>query len=159
MVTLRIWYPSRFNKFGPGSSSITVDGVRGSAYANTRPVKDAGAEARMFRTATLDDDIEAEGGVDTNAVWLFRKLDEARMLRLWSSMQGSVVIDPDSYSPESSFRTSDMLLAAGRGITVEGTLGARYRDRARGDIALAQAASNCGELAARADRYLHFEHW
>jgi hypothetical protein len=158
MVTLRIWYPSRFNKFSAGSSSITIDGVRGAAYASTRPVGKEKLEARMFRTATLDDDIEAEG-TDTQAVWLFRNLDEGRMLRLWSAMMGTVVNDADLYSPDTSFRTSDMLLAAGRGIAVDDATGTSYTQRAQGDTVMVNLAASCGALSIRADRYLKFEHW
>lgn len=135
-----------------------IDGVRGSAYASTRPVEQETGEARMMRTATLDDDIDAEG-TDTQVVWLFRRLDEGRMLRLWSKMEANIVNAKELYSPTTSFRTSDMLLAAGRGIMVEADLGASFAERARGDTVLVNLADSCAELATLADNYLQIEHW
>lgn len=158
MVTLRIWYPSLANKFGPGSSSVLIHGVEGGAYVSTRPVKQGSGQARRTRTATLADDLEAEGG-DTLFTWLFRHLDEGRMLRLWSSMQGNLTTDAETYAPETSFRTSDMILAAGRGIDVEDNSSSAFAARARGRKTVATLAPSCGALGTRADNYLEVEHW
>ena len=70
-----------------GFSSIDVDSPSGSTYMSVRPVDPKEDRLLKTPTATLADDIEAEGG-DTPHLWRFRNLDEARMMRIWDQFRG-----------------------------------------------------------------------
>lgn len=165
MVTLRIWHPSNLQKFKHGASSLSIVGVWGSAYVSTRPFDPAAAYTRKpvsqggDVTATLQDDINAEGR-ETTDIWHFNRMDEARMLRLWGSMTERVGTVPIRlYDPTSSFRVSDLILAAGRGIAVEAQPTAGFADRARGQAVADAAATSFVQLQIRADYYAEVEHW
>ncbi len=166
MVTLRIWFPSYgsatskladWEKFG-GSSCLTIDGVWGHAHVSTRPLPATKNASDYARLNTLTDDISAAGG-DTEHQWLFRHLDECRMVRYWGTVAGSLAPDPEGYSAETSFRMCDMVLAAGRGIAVESNPGLGLAARAQGFVAAAGMASSYVDLAGRASQYLEVEHW
>ncbi|MBC7708692.1 MAG: hypothetical protein H7203_01415 [Rhizobacter sp.] len=166
MVTLRIWFPSYDSKakqiadwqiFG-GSSCLTIDGVWGHAHISTRPLPETNNASDVARPNTLADDIKAAGG-DTQHQWLFRHLDECRMVRFWGTVSSSMVSDPAGYSAATSFRTCDGVLAAGRGIAVESNPGLRLADRAQGFSTTAALASTFGDLGRRADHYLQVDHW
>ena len=62
MVILRIWLPSRKTPRSKGFSSIDVDSPSGSTYMSVRPVDPKEDRLLKTPTATLADDIEAEGG-------------------------------------------------------------------------------------------------
>lgn len=159
MVTLRIWYPSRHNGFGPGSSSLAINSVWGRAYISTRPVKSGDTRRRMDTpTATLNDDIEAEGE-DARNIWIYQRLDEGRMLRLWSGLQSGVPAIWKQNEPSASFHMCDMILAAGRGYDVEETPLSSATGRARGTTELATLASSYLQMAAHAEHYMKVEHW
>ena len=166
MVTLRIWFPSYDSKakqladwelFG-GSSCLTIDGVWGHAHISTRPLPGTQNTSDFARLNTLADDIKAAGG-DTQHQWLFRHLDECRMVSFWGAVSSSIVSDPTGYSAATSFRMCDMVLAAGRGIAVESNPGLRLTDRARGFATSAALASSFVDLGGRAEHYLQVDHW
>jgi hypothetical protein len=158
MVTLRIWYPSRANGFGPGSCSLAIAGEWGAGYISTRPVKHDPTRPRDTATATLIDDLQAEGG-ETRHMWLFHRLDENRMLRLWNTLQSGVPATWKTANSEASFHMCDMILATGRGIDVEEDPGVSFDARATGTIELATLANSGAEMAAHASHYLKIEHW
>lgn len=165
MVTLRIWHPSNLQKFKHGASSLSIVGVWGSAYVSTRPFDPAAAYTRKpvakggAVTATLQDDINAEGG-ETTDIWHFNRMDESRMLRLWGSMTERVGTVPVTlYDPRSSFRVCDLILAAGRGIAVEAQPTAGLADRAFGQSVADAGATSFVQLQVRADYYAEVEHW
>lgn len=166
MVTLRIWFPSYgsnarkiadWEKLG-GSSCLTVDSVWGHAHISTRPLPETQNASDFARLNTLADDIRAAGG-DTQHQWLFRHLDECRMVRFWGAVASSIVSDPTGYSAATSFRMCDMVLAAGRGIAVESNPGLGSADRAHGFATSVGLASTFVDLGGRADHYLQVDHW
>ncbi len=165
MVTLRIWQPSAQQKLKVGASSLSIVGVWGSAYVSTRPFDPAAAFQRKSvaqggePTATLQDDLDAEGR-ETTDIWHFKRMDEARMLRLWGALRERVATVPIGlYDPTSSFRVSDLILTAGRGIAVEAEPVAGLADRARGQAAAEAVATTFVQLQVRADYYAKVEHW
>ena len=166
MVTLRIWFPSYgstakqladWEKSG-GSSCLTIDSVWGHAHISTRPLQDTQNASDFARLNTLADDITAAGG-DTQHQWLFRNLDECRMVRFWGAASSSIASDPSSYSAATSFRMCDMVLAVGRGIAVESNPGLGLTQRAQGFATAVALASTFVDLGGRADHYLQVEHW
>ena len=161
MVILRIWYPSQANKTHAGSSAITIEGVWGGAHISTRPVTGKGlpGAGRSNATASLHDDVTAEGG-DTKHKWRFTRLDECKMLRVWLELRKSFVVPGDrTYQPSVSFRTSDLILAAGRGIDVESNSVASFSKRAHGVAASEAVATDFTQLHGRAEYYAQVEHW
>lgn len=158
MVTLRIWTASRANKFGPGSSSLLIDGVWGNTYLSTRIVKRESGGVHGSGNATLAEDLKAEGG-DTDEIWIFQRLDERRMLSLWGSLRGNAAANVQKKPEEISFRTTDMVLAAGRGHDVEPNSTAPFGRRAKAALLLADVASSGSALRARAEYYQKTEHW
>lgn len=159
MVTLRIWLPSQYNATGKGASAITIAGLWGSAHCSTRPLKAKVAGQGPSQTATLAIDMEAEGPLQP-LVWRYRRMDESRMLRLWGSLKEQIhTMHGGTYEASTSFRTSDLILAAGRGVDIEANPVASFSARARG-IAFAKAvATNCFQLQQRADYYMQVAHW
>jgi hypothetical protein len=158
MVTLRIWTSSRANKYGPGSSSLLIDGVWGNTYLSTRIVKREAGSVHGSGNANFAEDLKAEGG-DTDEIWIFQRLDERRMLSLWGSLRGNASANVQKKPEEISFRTSDMVLTAGRGHDVEPNSAAPFARRAKGALLLAGVASSGSALRARAEHYLKNEHW
>ena len=165
MVTLRIWQPSALQKFKVGASSLSIVGVWGSAYVSTRPFDpDAAFQRKPVAqggepTATLQDDMNTEGR-ETSDIWHFKRMDEARMLRLRAALRERVAQVPlHLYDPSSSFRISDLLLAAGRGIAVEAQPTAGFADRALGQAVADASATSFVQLQVRADYYAEVEHW
>ena len=158
MVILRIWTASAANKYGPGSSSLLIDGVWGTDYLSTRIVKPQPGTVHHSGNATLADDLEAEGG-DTTNKWIFRRLDEARMVRMWSTLRGNVASNIQKKPSETSFRITDMVLAAGRGIEVEPNSAAGFERRAKAMLVLSGVATTGSALRSRAEHYLKAEHW
>jgi hypothetical protein len=64
-----------------------------------------------------------------------------------------------SYDPASSFRISDLILAAGRGIDVEENPLASLTGRAQGFAVASAVATSAAQLHVRADYYAQVEHW
>ena len=136
-----------------------ITGSWGEDYLSTRVVKRAADSIHGTGNATLGEDMEAEGG-DTRSIWIFRRLDEQRMLRIWGGLRGNAADNAHQQSAgETSFRTSDMVLCAGRGYELDGDPAASFTDRAKGSLVLAGAASSGGALASRAEHYIKVEHW
>jgi hypothetical protein len=108
--------------------------------------------------ATFVEDLKAEGG-DTDEIWIFQRLDERRMLSLWGSLRGNAAANAQKKPDEISFRTTDMVLAAGRGHDVEPISAAPFSRRAKGAVLLAGVASSGSALRARAEYYQKTEHW
>lgn len=166
MVTLRIWHPSLSNKAAVGSSALTIASVWGGAHISIRPTaakaadpRKPSAPGREAYVSTLDEDIAAEGH-DTRHIWLFHRLDECRMLRLWGGLKDNVVAAHSGrFDPTSTFRVADLVLAAGRGIDVETHPIATLTSRARGLAFAANVAANYVQLQARADICAQVEHW
>ena len=166
MVTLRIWHPSLFNQTAAGSSALTIAGVWGAVHISIRATAAKPAVAgkplapgREAYISTLDEDIAAEGS-DTRHVWLFHRLDECRMLRLWGSLKDNVLAAHSGrFNATSTFRVADIVLAAGRGIDVEANPIATLTGRARGLAFAANVAANYVQLQARADMCAQVEHW
>lgn len=161
MVILRIWHPSQADKAHAGSSAITIAGVWGSAHISTRPVtgKVSAGAGRSYATATLLDDVTAEGG-DTHHKWRFTRMDECKMLRVWFGLRKNfTTLGTRKYDPSVSFRTSDLILAAGRGIEVESSSTASFSKQAHA-VAVGEAvATNFSQLHGRAEYYSMVEHW
>lgn len=162
MVILRIWHPSsQGNNTHTGSSALTIEGVWGNAHISTRPpaANLARGARRSFATATLHDDVAAEGG-DTDHRWRFTRMDECKMLRVWFGLrQNFATPGSRKYQPSTSFRTSDLILAAGRGIEVESSSSASFSEQAHG-VAVAEAvAGDAVQLHGRAEHYAQVEHW
>lgn len=135
-----------------------IDGVWGSNYLSTRVVKRKPGVIHHSGNATLADDLEAEGG-DTDERWIFRHLDEVRMLRMWGALRGNAASNLQKNAAEASFRTTDMVLAAGRGHNVEPNPAATFASRAKASLVLAGAANSGGALSARAEHYQKVELW
>ena len=157
MVILRIWLPSRKIPGSKGFSSIDVDSPSGSTYMSVRPVDPGKDRLLKTPTATLADDIEAEGG-DTPHLWRFRNLDEARMMRVWDQFKGLGAAKWKNDATENCFHFCDMVLAAGQGVDVEAFSGASLTNRAKGALHLATLAFSHTTLAARAEDYLKVRH-
>lgn len=161
MVILRIWHPSQANKTHAGASAITIEGVWGGAHISTRPVTgnlQPGA-GRGNATASLHDDVTAERG-DTVHKWRFTRMDECKMLRVWLELRKNFVVPgAREYQSSVSFRTSDLILAAGRGIDVESNSVASFSKRARGVAVGDAVATNFTQLHGRAEYYAQVEHW
>lgn len=136
-----------------------IAGSWGEDYLSTRVIKRAPGTIHGTGNATLAEDMEAEGG-DTRSIWIFRRLDEQRMLSLWGGLRGNAADNAHQQNPgEMSFRTSDMVLCAGRGYELDGDPAASFSDRAKGSLILAGVASSGGALASRAEHYIKVEHW
>lgn len=157
MVILRIWRPTHKKPGSAGFSSLDVDGPPGSTYMSVRPVDPKDDRMLKTPTATLADDIEAEGG-DTPHLWRFRYLDEARMMRVWDQFKGLAAARWKSDATENCFHFCDMVLAAGQGVDVEAFSGASLRNRAKGALHLSTLAFTHGLLAAHAEDYLKVRH-
>ena len=161
MVILRIWHPSKTDETYAGASALTIEGVWGGAHISTRPVvgKVLPGGGRSYATASLLDDVTAEGG-DTHHKWRFTGMDECKMLRVWFGLRKNFATPGTrKYQPSVSFRTSDMILAAGRGIEVESNSVASFSKRAHG-VAVGEAvATNFAQLHGRAEYYSMVEHW
>jgi hypothetical protein len=161
MVTLRIWHPTRLRAHGRGSSAITVDGVWGAAHMSTRPLEGglANPHRKESPNTTLTEDIAAEGA-DTGHIWRFSHMDEGRMLRLWVTLRDAIaLVSRAKYEDATGFKTSDLILAAGRGRDVETYPVATATARAEAMIFTQTAAANSRQLQARADHYAQVEHW
>ena len=161
MVTLRIWHPTRLLAHSRGSSAITVDGVWGAAHMSTRPLEGGPLNPRRKESpnTTLAEDIEAEGA-DTQHIWLFRRMDESRMLRMWSTLKDAVaLVSRAKYEDATGFQSSDLIMAAGRGLDVETYPVATATRRAEAMTFMATAAANSRQLQSRADHYAQVEHW
>jgi hypothetical protein len=159
MVILRIWHPSISNKFGAGSSALTIAGEWGSAHISTRPLKEN--PSHQSKSSTLQDDIEAEGNAKVR-LWRFHRMDERRMLGLWSTVMGGMDFSyrtAASYRPAVSFRVSDLILAVGRGIDVDAYPAGSATGRARAMVIATAVANNFVELEARAEHFEQVEHW
>ncbi len=135
-----------------------ISGNWGDDYLSTRIVKREAGQIQGNGNATLAEDLEAEGG-DTRQIWLFQRLDEVRMLRMWGHLRGNAATNMQKRDAENSFRTMDMVLAAGRGFDVEPNPGATATGRGKGMLALAGVATSGSALASRAEHYLKSEHW
>ena len=136
-----------------------IAGSWGEDYLSTRVVKRAAGSMNATGNATFAEDMEAEGG-DTRLIWIFRRLDEQRMLSLWGGLRGNAADNAHQQNPsETSFRTSDMVICAGRGYELDGDPAASFTDRAKGSLVLAGVASSGGALASRAEHYIKVEHW
>lgn len=166
MVILRIWHPSLFSKNRVGASAVTIMGLWGKAHISTRPLPvdpdnpgRAGLSAIEAPATTLEDDMKAEGKNPPH-FWHFTRMDECRMLRMWGTLEQDVGMARDlDYDPASSFRVSDIVLAAGRGIAVETNPVASFSARARGMVVAADVASSFVQLQGRADYLTQVEHW
>jgi hypothetical protein len=159
MVILRIWLPSQYNTTGKGASAVTITGLWGSAHCSTRPQMAKTIGQGPTQTASLADDMAGEGPLQP-LVWRYRRMDESRMLRLWSTMKAQIhTMHGGSYEPSTSFRTSDLILAAGRGIDIEANPVASFSARARGMAFAKAVATNCYQLQQRADYYMQVAHW
>lgn len=135
-----------------------VDGVWGTDYLSTRIIKPKAGTVHHSGNATLADDLEAEGG-DTVNKWIFRHLDEVRMVRMWGTLRGNAASNMQKTPAETSFRTTDMVLAAGRGFDVEPNSAASFKSRAKAMLALSGVAATGSALRSRAEHYLKAEHW
>ncbi len=158
MVTLRIWHPSRTNGHGPGFASLNILSPSGASYLSVRVFKPGEKRPIGSKTATLADDIKAEGG-DTPHIWSFTNLDEGRMMRVWDQLKGLVAAQWKSDTTENSFHFCDMLLAAGQGYVVEAISPDSLSDRAKGALHLATLATTYSALTANAENYLKVKHW
>jgi hypothetical protein len=160
MVVLRIWYPLRPDGPNPGFASLYVSSAKRAAYMSVRPVKDSTNRGPEAMTATLADDVKAEGR-DTPYLWTYTRMDEARILRAWDQFKGPLALHSKTRKRENSFRVCDMLLAIGRGYQADGGLhrAGTLTDQAEAPIRFAGLALNRIALSANAERYLKFEHW
>jgi len=158
MVVLRIWYPLRPDGPNPGFASLYVSSAKRAAYMSVRPVKDTANRGPEAMTATLADDVKAEGR-DTPYLWTYTRMDEARILRAWDQFKGPLALHSKTRKRENSFRVCDMLLAIGRGHEIEPTATGTLTDQAEAPIRFAALAINRIALSANAERYLKFEHW
>jgi hypothetical protein len=167
MVILRIWHPSQTGKNRDGSSAISIAGVWGSAHISTRPRADkslrlaasSGLTANDHANTTLEEDMQAEGRVPPH-LWFFTRLDECRMLRLWDQYKHDVAdVPPERYLPTTSFRISDLILSAGRGLDVEGNPVSSFTRQASGMAVAAAVATDFVQLQGRADHMAHVQHW
>lgn len=159
MVILRIWHPASSDKFGAGSSALTIAGQWGAAHISTRPLKET--PAHRSTSSTLQDDIDAEGNAKVR-LWRFHRMNECRMLGLWNTVKGGMDLShraARSYRPATSFRVSDLILAAGRGINVEADAAASLTGRAHAMVVATAVANNFVELEARAEHFEQVEHW
>lgn len=158
MVVLRIWYPMRPDGPNPGFASLYVSSAKRSAYMSVRPIKDKVNRGPEAMTATLADDVEAEGR-DTPYLWTYTKMDEAKVLRAWDQFKGPLAIHAKNRKRENSFRVCDMLLAIGRGLEIGPTATGSLTEQAKASTLFAALAINRIALASNAERYLKFEHW
>lgn len=158
MVTLRIWYPRTIDRLKVGFSSIEIGGPYGAAYMSLRPVKSDRRGSPHARTASLADDVKAEGG-ETSHVWLFTRLNEKRMLGLWDQHIGIQLTDDAKIASHDCFQFCDKMLAAGRGVVVDALTASSLTERALGARYTQSLATTALELAARADQYLKLSHW
>jgi hypothetical protein len=158
MVTLRIWYPRTIDRLKVGFSSIEIGGPTGAAYMSLRPVKPVGRGSPHARTASLADDVKAEGG-DTSHVWLFTRLNEKRMLGLWDQHIGIQLSADAKIASHDCFQFCDKMLAAGRGVVVDALTASSLTERALGARYTQSLATTALDLAARADQYLKLSHW
>jgi hypothetical protein len=167
MVILRIWHPSQVSRNRDGYSAISIVGVWGAAHISTRPRKDkvqrpgasTGVTATDHANTTLEEDMLAEGRVPPH-MWFYSRMDESRMLRLWDGMKGDIAeVAPDRYLPATSFRVSDLILAAGRGLAVEESPVASFTRNALGMVTASAVATDFVQLQGRADHMAHVGHW
>ncbi len=161
MVTLRIWYPNRPGSNSPGFSSLYVSSGTRAAYMSTRliePDPKAG-KGREANTATLAEDIKAEGGQDTPYTWSYENMDEARMLRAWDQFKEPMIRHAKNRKMENCFQVCDMLLAIGRGIDIDPDAAGSLTGQAMAPVQRLALSVDRKELAAQAERYLKYEHW
>lgn len=165
MVILRIWHPSQNNR--AGASAITIAGLWGAAHISTRPRKDktlrpgisSGLTATDHANTTLEQDMEAEGRNPPH-MWFFARMDESRMLRMWDSLKAGIAdVPPERYLPANSFRISDLILAAGRGLAVEANPVTSLTGVANGMLTASAVATDFVQLQGRADHMAHVQHW
>ena len=89
-------------------------------------------------------------------------MDECRMLGLWNTVKGGLDLSSAAarfYRPATSFRVSDLILAAGRGIYVEANSAASLAGRAHAMSVASAVANNFVELETRAEHFEQVEHW
>ncbi len=158
MVILRIWYPERADRLHAGYSSIQISGPTGAAYMSLRPVKSDANTTPHGRTASLADDVKAEGA-EPQHVWNFSRLDEKRMLVIWDQHIGIHLKADAKLASHDCFQFCDKILLAGQGVVVDALATSSLTDRAHGALRTSTLALTALQLAARADEYLKVKHW
>ena len=160
MVTLRIWLPSRAVGQAIGYCSVAVSSPWGDAYASVRAVQ---PDVRFPRrvTANFGDDVKATGA-DTRHRWMFRRLDESRVLRMWDQFKGDIASQWDEKPAahnDHCFHICHRLLLAGQGFDTDDASPASFTQRAKNEQLLAMLAKSHNALASYADAYAKVEHW
>ena len=115
---------------------------------------------RRLQTATLEDDVEAEG-VMLPPMWVYTRLNEAVMVRVWDQYKGDVATDwngKNSYQ-NNCFRFCDMVMAAGQGHAIDTKSHESLSRRAAGSLQMATLATSDAALSERAEHYLKVQLW
>ena len=156
MVILRIWPPLPTQRHSIGFASLEVS----DTYMSVRPLPPLAALSRRSKTATLADEIEGDA-LDTPPTWVFRRLNEASMVRTWERFKGDVATDWNGHAVarNNCFRFCDMVLAAGRGIAIDSISGESLTKRAQAALELATLSTDDVGLSGRAEHYLKVERW
>lgn len=160
MVTLRIWLPSPAKGQEIGYCSVSVSSPWGDTYASVRAVQ---PDIRFpdLVTANFADDVKAMGA-DTRHRWMYRRLDESRVLRMWDQFKGNIAsLWDEKHSAHNNhcFYICHRLLLAGQGFDTDDASPASFTERAKNEQVLAMLAKSANTLSSYAEVYAKVDHW